>query len=319
MPLTLLKKKDSNTGIDRETAIHLSDLSGDSVYELLELSNKARIKSKGNTVDLCSIVNAKSGGCSEDCHFCAQSAHNNTGVDSYPLFTKKELLESAIAARRLGVKRFCIVTSGKRPSEKELDEICFFISELKNIGLLPCATLGLLDITALRKLKEAGLHRYHHNLETSEEFFNEVCTTHTYWDKIRTIQAAKSLRLSVCSGGIFGLGESWEDRIDMAFALKELEVDCVPINFLTPVSGTPLGDNTLMTPEEALKIIALYRLILPDRGIRVCGGRDKTLKDLQSLIFTAGADGLLLGNYLTIAGRNPDYDIRMIKDLGLKI
>ncbi|MDO8282895.1 MAG: biotin synthase BioB [Thermodesulfovibrionia bacterium] len=319
MPLTLLKKRDSNSGIDKEIALLLSQLSGDSVYELMELSNMARVKNIGNTIDLCSIVNAKSGGCSEDCHFCAQSVHNNTGVDQYPLFTKKQLLESAIAAKRLGVKRFCIVTSGKRPSDKELDEICYFVYELRTLGLLPCATLGLLDITALRRLKEAGLHRYHHNLETSEEFFNEICTTHTYWDKIRTIQAAKTLKLSVCSGGIFGLGETWEDRIDMAFALKDLDVDCVPINFLTPVSGTPLGDINPMTPAEALKIIAIYRLILPDRSIRVCGGRDKTLKDLQSFIFTAGADGLLLGNYLTTSGRNPDDDIRMIKDLGLKI
>lgn len=306
-------------GIDKELALELSGLSSDSIFELFEVSNTAREENIGKRVDLCSIVNAKSGGCSEDCHFCAQSAHSKTYTDEYPLFTKKQIIEAAVVAKGRGVRRFCIVTSGKRPSDKELDEICGFVDELRSLGLLPCATLGLLDISALRRLKEAGLHRYHHNLETSEEFFSEVCSTHTYWEKIRTIQAAKSLGLSVCSGGIFGLGEQWGDRIDMAFALKKLEVDCVPINFLTPVAGTPLAGQELMTPQEALKIIAIYRLILPDRSIRVCGGRERTLKDLQSLIFAAGADGLLLGNYLTTTGRNPDDDLRMIRELGLEI
>jgi biotin synthase len=319
MPLTKLKRINTDVGIDKELAFRLSSLKGNSVYELLKLSNRARVDNKGNRIDLCSIVNAKSGGCSEDCHFCAQSSHSKTKADAYPLFTKKKLLEAAVAAKRHGVKRFCIVTSGKRPSEKELNDICSFVFELRGLGLLPCATLGLLDITDLRKLKTAGLHRYHHNLETSEEYFSEICSTHTYWDKIRTIQAAKSLGLSVCSGGIFGLGETWEDRIEMAYAIKELGVDSVPINFLTPVSGTPFGNNKMLTPSEALKIIAIYRLILPDRGIRICGGREKTLKEHNSLIFSAGADGLLLGNYLTSSGRNPDDDLRMISDLGLEI
>ncbi|MBI4843642.1 MAG: biotin synthase BioB [Nitrospirae bacterium] len=306
-------------GINKEYAHFLSALHGDDLQRLIGMANHARLKNRGNRVDLCSIVNAKSGGCSEDCHFCAQSARNKTGVEVYPLFTKKELFEAAVSARRLGVRRFCVVTSGKKVSARELDEICSFISELRGFGMLPCATLGLLDIAALRKLKEAGLERYHHNLETSENYFSEVCTTHTYWEKVRTIQAAKSTGLSVCSGGIFGLGETWEDRIEMAFALKSLEVDCVPMNFLTPVSGTPLEKRELMTPLEALKIIAIYRLIMPGRGIRVCGGRERTLKEYQSMIFNAGADGLLIGNYLTTSGRNPDEDLKMIFELGLEV
>ncbi len=319
MPLRKLNNMKTDDGIDKDLALQLSELKGDDIYSLLKLSNKARIKSSGNRVDLCSIVNAKSGGCSEDCHFCAQSSHNSTNADVYPMFTKEKLIDAAVAAKRHGVRRFCIVTSGRKPSAKELDEICIFIGELRNTGLLPCATLGLLDITELRRLQSAGLHRYHHNLETSEEYFSEICSTHTYYQKVRTIQAAKSIGLSVCSGGIFGLGESWEDRIEMALALKKLEVNCVPMNFLTPVSGTPFGDNEPISPHEALKIIAIYKLIMPDRSIRICGGRDKTFKELHSLIFSAGADGMLLGNYLTTSGRNPEDDLLMIKNQGLKI
>ena len=185
--------------------------------------------------------------------------------------------------------------------------------------MLPCATLGMLSADQLRQLKEAGLNRYHHNLETSEAFFSEICTTHTYRDKVNTIEAARSLELSVCSGGIFGLGESWEDRINMAFALKELDVDSVPINFFTPVKGTPLEDRDLLSPLEALKIISIYRLILPECEIRVCGGRPSTLRDLHAHIFLAGADGLLIGNYLTTRGRNPRDDLQMIRDMEMDI
>jgi biotin synthase len=177
----------------------------------------------------------------------------------------------------------------------------------------------MLQETELRALKDAGLHRYHHNLETSESFFREICTTHTYREKIKTIEIAKSLGLSICSGGIFGLGESWEDRIDMAFALRDTKVDCVPINFLTPIEGTALGSRELLHPLEALKIIAIYRLILPGCEIRVCGGRPLTLRDLHSYIFMAGADGLLIGNYLTTPGRDPEDDLQMIKDMGLEV
>lgn len=305
-------------GLDKNSALDLTRLKGSEIFELFASANKVRVNHRGNKVDLCSIVNAKSGACSEDCFFCAQSAYSRTDVEAYPLFTGEKILKAAVSAKENGVRRFCIVTSGKRPSERELNEICGFISEIRDLGLLPCATLGMLDIDRLKKLQDAGLHRYHHNLETSEAFFSEICTTHTYREKIKTIEAAKSLGLSVCSGGIFGLGESWEDRIDMAFALQEIGVDSVPINFLTPISGTPLGNKELLNPIEALKIIAIYRLILPDYEIRICGGRPVTLREMNSYIFFAGADGLLLGNYLTTSGRHPENDLQMIKDLGLE-
>lgn len=305
--------------VDKEFALYLSGLNNTDVFELFTLSNRARVSFRGNKIDLCSIVNAKSGACPEDCFFCAQSTRSKADIKVYPLLNKGRILEAAISAKENGVKRFCIVTSGKRPSKREMDEICIFISEIKALGLLPCATLGMLNYTELEQLKDAGLHRYHHNLETSEAFFREICTTHTYKEKLRAIEAAKSLGLSTCSGGIFGLGELWEDRIDMAVALKGLGVDSIPINFLTPIKGTPFGDRDLLSPLEALKIIAIYRLILPQCEIRVCGGRPSTLRELHPYIFLAGADGLLIGNYLTTAGRNPEDDLQMIKDLGLEL
>lgn len=306
-------------GINRQTAVQMSERKGSDIYELFTLSNRVREKFRGNRVDLCSIINAKSGACPEDCSFCAQSAKSKTNIDVHPLINRKKALEAANSAKEYGARRFCIVTSGMKPSVRELGEICSFISEIRGIGLLPCATLGMLEKEQLAQLKDAGLYRYHHNLETSEAFFKEICTTHTYHEKIRTIEAAKSLGLSVCSGGIFGLGETWEDRIDMAFAIKDLGAESVPINFLTPVNGTPLGNSELLHPLDALKIISIYRLILPDREIRICGGRPQTLRDLNSYIFFAGADGLLIGNYLTTRGKRPEEDLQMIGDMGLEI
>ena len=303
--------------IDKEYALELSRAAGLDIFKLFYLANFTRVKSRGNKVDLCSIVNAKFGACPEDCSFCAQSVHSRTDVKAYPLITEEKILEAAVSAKKFGAKRFCVVTSGRKVSGKEIENICSFVSNIKNLGLLPCATLGMLSLSELEMLKEAGLHRYHHNLETSEAFFKEICTTHTFREKIKVIEAAKSLSLSVCSGGIFGIGESWEDRIDMAFALKDLRVNSVPINFITPVYGTPLGDTELLNPMEALKIISIYRLILPESEIRICGGRPNTLRDLNSYIFMAGADGLLIGNYLTTSGRYPEDDLQMIKDMGL--
>ncbi|UCF87601.1 MAG: biotin synthase BioB [Nitrospiraceae bacterium] len=319
MPLSELKTYGKRMGINRDSALSLSQLKGHDIMELLAVANSQRIQARGKRVDLCSIVNAKSGSCPEDCSFCSQSASSRTDTETYSLLERDRILEAAISAKEQGAKRFCIVTSGRKTSGRELDQICHFISEIRNIGLLPCATLGMLNVSELKALRDAGLHRYHHNLETSESFFREICTTHTYREKVKTIEQAKSLGLSLCSGGIFGLGESWEDRIDMAFALKALDIDSIPINFLTPVSGTPLGDKNLLEPLEALKIIAVYRLIVPGTEIRVCGGRPGTLRELQPYIFLAGADGLLIGNYLTTPGRDPRDDLQMIKDLGLEI
>ena len=285
-------------------------------FDLFYGANKIRQYFRGNFIDLCSIVNAKSGGCAEDCSYCSQSSISKAEIEHFPLKNSDIILKSALDAMKNGAKRFCVVTGGRKPAEKDIGIIAEIIPEIKKIGLKPCATLGLLNKSELKKLKDAGLDRFHHNLETSERFFPNVCTTHTYQDKINTILAAKEVGLSICSGGIFGLGETWQDRFDMAFALREQDVDCVPINYLTPIIGTRLGDRPTLDPIVALKVISMLRYILPAKEIRVCGGRMQTLGDFNSNIFMAGADGLLIGNYLTTTGRPPELDIKFIKQSG---
>ena len=304
--------------ISRQEAIFITTLSGQDIFDLFSSANRIRTHFRGNTVDLCAIINAKSGACPEDCSYCAQSARSSAETRTFSLVDKKTIIEKAQEAYEGGARRFCIVTSGKKASSTDLDKIAGMVAAVRKLGLLPCATLGLLSGEELMLLKAAGLERYHNNLETSERFFSEICTTHTYQDKIETIKKVKSSGLSLCSGGIFGLGETWEDRIDMAFALRDIGPDSVPVNFLTPVKGTRLGLQKLLAPFEALKIISLYRFILPDKEIRVCGGRIQTLGELNSFVFPAGADGLLTGNYLTTLGRNFEDDLKLIDHCGLK-
>lgn len=303
--------------ISREDAFYISEVSGTEIFELFASANKIRNHFRGNTVGLCSIVNAKSGACPEDCSFCAQSSKSKAEIEVYPLLSKEIIIQKAREAKKSGARRLSIVTSGRRVSESNLLEIADMISEIREIGLLPCASLGMLRERELSILKSAGLDRYHHNIETSEGFFPQVCSTHSYADKLETIEAAKSIRLSLCSGGIFGMGETWQDRIDMAFLLKGLDVASVPINFLIPIKGTAFGNKDFLHPLEALKIISLYRYILPRKEIRVCGGRMQILGEFNSMVFLAGADGLLIGNYLTTLGRNHEDDFRLIETYGL--
>lgn len=309
----------SNDDISREEALFIASLSGQDIFDLFSSANRIREHFRGNAVDLCAIINAKSGSCSENCSYCAQSAKSAAEIKTFQLVEIETVLEKAKEAKEGGAKRFCIVTSGKKASATDLAKITGMLSAVRELGLLPCATLGLLSKEDLMLLKNAGLERYHNNLETSERFFSEICTTHTYQDKLKTIREVKASGLSLCSGGIFGLGETWEDRIDMAFALREIGPDSVPINFLTPVKGTRLGMQKLLDPIEALKIISLYRFIIPDKEIRVCGGRIQTLGEFNSFIFLAGADGLLTGNYLTTLGRNFEDDLKLINQYGLKM
>jgi len=303
--------------ISKEDALCIARVSGTEIFELFASANKIRDHFRGKAVDLCSIVNAKSGACPEDCSFCAQSSRSKADIRVYPLLGKETIIQRAREAKKSGAKRFSIVTSGRKVSERELVDIAGMLSKIKEIGLLPCASLGLLRERELMILKSAGLGRYHHNLETSEGFFPQVCSTHRYADKLKTMEAVKSIRLSLCCGGIFGMGETWLDRIEMAFLLRELEVDSVPLNFLIPVKGTALGHRDLLHPFEALKIISLYRYILPQKEIRICGGRMQILGEFNAMIFLSGADGLLIGDYLTTPGRNYEDDFRLIDTYGL--
>jgi biotin synthase len=228
------------------------------------------------------------------------------------------MAEAAQSARMNLAKRFCIVTSGRGIDDQgDLEKIAQGIRAVRDAGLLPCATLGTLSREQLAYLKDAGLDRYHHNIETSRAHFSRICSTHTFDDRIKVLKDAGSLGLSACSGGILGLGESMQDRVDMAFTLRGLDVDSVPINFLMPIPGTPLGESRGLAPLEALHAIALFRMLLPDKEIRVCGGRGTALGQLHPLIFLAGADGFMIGNYLTRNGLDPGQDLTLLDHLGL--
>jgi len=307
-------------GLDSNSVNLFLSLLDESPWEAIHMAGKQRAEVFGDKIDACSIINARSGNCSEDCAFCAQSAHHQAEADIYRLLPKNEILETAQRAYDNGVRRFCIVTSGRGiESEGELAIIASCVESIRKIGIQPCATLGTLDRGQLKTLKDAGLNRFHHNIETSRRFFPNICTTHNYDERVATLNDAKDVGLSLCSGGIMGLGETMEDRADMAFALKEIGVDSVPVNFLMPIPGTPLEGADFMTPLEALKTIALFRMILHDKEIRICGGRVSALRDLHPMIFNAGANGLLMGDYLTTSGRDYALDHRMLADLGLKL
>lgn len=317
---TMLDAVLRNNGIDRPAACQLSEIPrGAELWDLFATARRVREHYRGMTIDICSIVNAKSGACSEDCAYCAQSVHHSTKAPVYPLISVDRMTEAAESAKKNGAKRFCIVTSGRGiDSREDLTAIAKGVAAVRKAGLSPCATLGTLTRDQLAVLKDAGLERYHHNIETSRSYFPRICSTHTFDERLFVLEQARSVGLTACSGGIFGMGESAQDRIDMAFTLRELGVDSVPINFLMPIAGTPLERTAGIEPLEALQAIALFRLILPDREIRICGGRGTALGQLHPLIFLAGADGFMIGNYLTTSGPDPKADLAMLRGLGLQ-
>lgn len=290
------------------------------VMALAAAANAVRERFIGPQVDLCSLVNAKSGLCSEDCTFCGQSSHYSTGCRTYPLLSVDEMVKAAREAESRGADRFCIVTSGQRVSGPELEVILEAFREIRESTQLKldCA-LGRLSREEFQALKQAGVTRYNHNLETAEAHFDQICSSHAYRDRVETVQVAQETGLEVCCGGIIGLGESPAHRLELAFALKELGVDCIPINILNPRPGTPLAAAAPLPPLEILATISLFRLILPGRVIKLAGGREHNLRDLQALGLLAGANGLITGGYLTTQGRSPEQDLQMIRDLGLAI
>jgi biotin synthase len=288
--------------------------------ELLLHANRIREHFHGNVVHLCSIINAKSGECSEDCKFCSQSAHYQTDVDVHSLASGAEIVDAAREAAEIGADSFGVVTSGEGACKNrdDFDAIC---SAAKEIGsatdAAACVSIGVLSPENAAQLVAAGVRRINHNLETSARFYPEICTTHPHARRVATVQNAKAAGLEVCCGGIFGMGETWADRVDLALQLRDLGVDAVPINFLNPIPGTPLEDRPPLPPLEALRIIALFRFVHPSKEIKVCGGREVVLRDLQSWMFRAGASGTMLGNYLTTRGRAAGDDLQMLADLGL--
>lgn len=308
--------------LTREEALELSKAKGSDIQLLSVLASKIREKFVGDKIDLCSIISARTGKCSEDCAFCAQSAHHHTNVKQHDFLDIDAIVNRAKAMEKAGAHHFDIVISGLGVKEEDEDfaRILQAFTRIKaETKLEMCACLGTLTEGAARKLKAVGVTRYNHNLETAESFFPEIVTTHSYAERVNTIRIVKAIGLEVCCGGIIGLGETQEQRLEFAFTLKELDVDAVPINVLNPVKGTRLETKQPLEPMEVLKNFALFRLILPRKNIRYAGGREVNLRDLQALGLMAGVNGMLVGNYLTTSGREVDEDLQMIKDLGLQV
>ena len=284
--------------------------------ELLSLANETRRDNLGSKLQLCSILNAKSGYCSQDCKFCAQSIHHSADIFTYPLKRKEEILEAAKRAKDIGAESFGIVTSGNRLNSKELKDLSSAILQIgKEVNVVVCVSSGALSKEELKKLKEAGLSRYHHNIETSPRFYKQIVSTHDFQERVDTVRAAKNVGLEVCSGGIIGMGESWQDRIDMALLLKELDVDSIPINILVSIKGTPLESLEPISCKDVIRTICIFRIILKDKAIKIAAGRESTLGDFQGLGFMAGANGMLIGGYLTIKGRELEADYRLIEEV----
>ncbi len=314
--LTILTEKVlKGLQITKEEAMSLYE---QPLEELCESADKIRRRFCSDQFDICTIINGKSGRCSENCRFCAQSAHNHTGADEYPLLPEEEILEQAKVNHSQGVLRYSIVTSGKRLSDAEVNTMCRVVERIRReVGISVCVSFGLLNEQQFKKLKEAGVSRVHNNLETSRRNFPNICTTHTFDDKLQAVREAQAAGLSVCSGGIMGLGETPEDRIDMALTLRELGIKSVPVNMLNPIPGTPFEHNVKLTQNDMRRIVAVYRFILPKASIRLAGGRG-LLPDKGKSCFTSGANAAISGDMLTTAGITVKTDMELLDELGYK-
>jgi len=316
---SIYTKSENCQKLTSDEAFELINTSNNDLSELLDYANRLREKFFGNKVILCGIINAKSGKCSEDCSFCAQSAHHKTNVEEYPLLSKEKILQAVESAKENDTGCFSIVTSGKGyiSSSQEMERILDVVKDIS--GVKKCASLGLLSLEQAKKLKEAGLEKFHHNLETAESFFPNMCNTHMYQDRIETIKNAKSAGLKVCVGGIFGIGETAKQRVELGMAISELDVDSVPINIVHPIEGTKIyGKTQKLEVNEVLKIIATFRFLMPNKVIGVFGGRESSLGERQNEIFKAGANSILVGNYLTVKGNKAEDDKQMLRELGLE-
>ncbi|MGK7932090.1 MAG: biotin synthase BioB [Microcystaceae cyanobacterium] len=311
--------------LTREDALSLTKIEGeDKILLLCNAANEIRQACCGNVVDLCSIGNIKSGNCSENCGFCSQSAHHQ-GKDSpiYELKSPDAILAQAKAAEAAGAKRFCMVSQGRgikynSPKSQEFDQILETVNRIiQETNIKPCCALGELTLEQAQALKAAGVTRYNHNLEASENFYSEIVTTHSWQDRVETVKNLKSVGIQACTGGIIGMGESWEDRVDLALSLRELGVESVPINLLNPREGTPLENQDKLNPLEALKAIAIFRFILPQQILRYAGGREAIMGEWQHLGLKSGLNAMLIGHYLTTLGQSPEQDHAMLEALGL--
>lgn len=317
---SLARQVISGTPLSRPQADWLAGIEDACLPDLFRAASRIREHFVGQRVRCCSIVAAKVGRCSEDCTFCSQSAHYKTPVEGLSVLQRDEVFEAAMSSAGNGADSFGIVNSGYGPSDGEIEHWGETIGRIRESGRIrACASLGILNEDQARRLAEFGLQRYNHNLQTSRRHFPNIIKTHDYDERVDTLRHLKRAGISVCSGALFGMGETWEDRLDLAFDLREVDPDVVPLNFLIAIDGTPLQDAEPMPPMECLKIIAVYRFLLPRQEIKIAGGREVNLRDLQSWIFLAGADSFLIGNYLTTYGRDAAKDRQMVRDLGFEI
>lgn len=302
--------------ITREEALALAEMP---LEELCAAADEIRRFFCGDKFDLCTIVNGKSGKCSENCKYCAQSASYHTAVETYPLLDTEALLEQAQYNQSRGVHRYSIVTSGRNLNAQEVSQACGSIRKIKeSMDISICVSFGLLEEADFQKLRQAGASRVHNNLEASAGYFPQVCTTHTQQDKIRSIEAARKAGMEVCSGGIMGLGESMEDRIDLAITLRELQIKSVPVNMLNPIPGTPYENNPRLTEEDMCRIVAIFRFLLPDAFIRLAGGRG-LMEDQGRRCFCSGANAAITGDMLTTSGITIQRDLGILKELGYQV
>ncbi|WP_457643650.1 biotin synthase BioB [Persephonella sp.] len=309
----------SGDKLTREEGLKILSIPGELVPELVRQASTVREAVFGNQVEFCSLINAKNGACSEDCSFCAQSSKYPTPINAYSLVPEKEMIEGALKAVSINANRYCIVTSGRRATKEEVEQIASAVRKItESVPVKVCVSIGSIDEEDLKLLKEAGVDRVNHNLETSERHFKNIVTTHPWKERYETIKKIQSVGLSTCCGGIFGIGETDEDIVDLADTYRQLGVDSIPMNFLIPIPGTPLAGNRQLTPQKCLKIISLFRLFNPEAELRLCGGREQNLREFHDTAMEV-ANCLMAGGYLTRAGRAPGKDEEMVKRMGRKL
>jgi biotin synthase len=309
---------DERRPLTRDEVLAVAQAPLDELPDLVALAHRVRLAYCGPEVELESLINAKSGACPEDCAFCSQSARHESDVDVYPFLDLDEVLAAARATRAAGATQFCIVVAVRGPEERLLRKVINAVDLVqRETGLEVACSLGLLTNEQAERLAAAGVRRYNHNLESCREVFPTICTTHSWDDRVATARLAIDAGMELCCGGILGMGETLEQRIDFAFELAALEPCEVPINLLDPRPGTPLGGSELLSPREALQAIALFRLVLPSAWIRLAGGREKVLGELQAMGLLAGANALIIGNYLTTTGRSAEDDHALLDALGM--
>jgi len=305
--------------LERQEALAVLESDDNELLAVLDAAFAVRRRYFGRDVSLHVIRNAKSGSCSENCSYCSQSAFSKSEISGYPMQSVEELIEGARKAHEMSAKRYCIVTSGRGPSKRDLDQVCAAVIKIKSeIPIQICTSLGLLSEEQARQLRGAGVDRYNHNLESSERFYPFFCTSHSYSDRVATAGIARAAGMELCSGGLVGMGETLDDRVDLAFALRELGADSIPVNFLNPRPGTPLEGRPRLTPGDCLRTLAMFRLVHPEKEIRVAGGRESCIGHMQALSLYA-ANSLFTTGYLTTPGQGYDEDMDMIAQAGFNV